>query len=107
MVQPPHWLKNKGVDQIVTEEHGKAQAEFKILADEEERGDSASNTMKLSAPMNQTWEMEIFWYSLACPVRLGFSPNVPIMVRFTNYAMALDTGYSKNFNTQASGQKGL
>ncbi|EEH07534.1 conserved hypothetical protein [Histoplasma capsulatum G186AR] len=66
MLQPPHWLTNKGVDQIVTEEYNKARMEFmNILADEEERGDGASNTMKLSTVMNQAWEMGTFWYSLA------------------------------------------
>ncbi|EEQ86121.1 uncharacterized protein BDCG_09390 [Blastomyces dermatitidis ER-3] len=66
MVQPPHWLTNKGVDQIVTEEYEKARVEFMtILTDEEERGDSASNTIKLSVIMNQAWEMGTFWYILA------------------------------------------
>ncbi|OJD26313.1 hypothetical protein ACJ73_02315 [Blastomyces percursus] len=48
MLQPPHWLTNKSVDQIMAEEYNKARVEFMhVLAEEEaeadQRGDYASN----------------------------------------------------------------
>ncbi|KAK2810378.1 hypothetical protein FQN50_003109 [Emmonsiellopsis sp. PD_5] len=67
MVQPPHWLTNKGVDQMVTDEYDKARVEFmNILKEEEElRGNDTRDAMKLSTLMQQTWERGMFWYSLA------------------------------------------
>ncbi|KKZ63773.1 hypothetical protein EMCG_01877 [[Emmonsia] crescens] len=67
MVQPPHWLTNKGVDQIVSEEYNEARMEFMniLIAEEERSGDSTTNMPKLSAIMNQAWETGAFWFGLA------------------------------------------
>lgn len=69
MVEPPYWLTNKGIDQILPDEYNKVRVEFMEILEEEERL-AASNTterggLRLADIMNQAWEMGTFWYTLA------------------------------------------
>ncbi|OBT45144.1 hypothetical protein VE00_04339 [Pseudogymnoascus sp. WSF 3629] len=69
MVEPPYWLTNKGVDQILPDEYNKVRVEFMTILEEEELL-AASNTtekggLRLADVMNQAWEMGTFWYTLA------------------------------------------
>ncbi|KFY17973.1 hypothetical protein V492_00223 [Pseudogymnoascus sp. VKM F-4246] len=69
MVEPPYWLTNKAVDQMLPDEYNKVRVEFMDILEEEERL-AASNTtegggLRLADIMNQAWEMGTFWYTLA------------------------------------------
>lgn len=76
MVQLPHWLANKAVDEIVPEEFDVVRSEFMaILTAEETQRCGYSESTKLSMPrlsnvMNSAWETGTFWYTLAL-----FSPT--------------------------------
>lgn len=78
MVQPPYWLTDKAVDQLVSEEYNESRLEFmNIFADVEEetfnslRGKSQTTTaFKLSTIMEETWQKGTFWFTLAL-----FSPT--------------------------------
>ncbi|KZF22308.1 hypothetical protein L228DRAFT_239293 [Xylona heveae TC161] len=70
LVNTPHWLTNKGIDQLVSPEYDVIRTEFMtILSDEEEKKSSAtpSNNLlpRLSNVMNRNWESGTFWYTLA------------------------------------------
>ncbi|KAE8354801.1 hypothetical protein BDV28DRAFT_163879 [Aspergillus coremiiformis] len=71
MIQPPYWLTNTAVDQIVSSEYNKIRLEFMSALTTEES--SASYTpcedfpvlLKLSQIMSAAWDQGTFWYSLA------------------------------------------
>jgi len=70
MVEPPSWLTNKGVDQILSDEYNEVRLEFmKILEEEEEklapRNVTEKGRLRLGDVMNQAWETGTFWYALA------------------------------------------
>jgi hypothetical protein len=70
MVRPPHWLTDKGVDEIVSSEYDEVRKEFmNILTAEEERYRQATsrrnNLPLLSEVLNSTWAAGTFWYTLA------------------------------------------
>lgn len=75
MVRPPHWLTNKGVDEIIADEYDEIRMHFMNILAAEERQQLISATSNkinrtailphLSDVMNRTWEMGTFWYTLA------------------------------------------
>lgn len=76
MLMPPHWLTNKGIDQLETSEYDSIRTEFMDILTEEEKehklelatsGEShnAELSLYLSDIMNLTWETGTFWYTLA------------------------------------------
>lgn len=72
MVSPPHWLTNKGVDQLDSAEYDSVRSEFMevMVAEERElappRMDGAGEIPpRLSDVMNRTWLSGAFWYTLA------------------------------------------
>ncbi|KAJ9259392.1 hypothetical protein DTO207G8_955 [Paecilomyces variotii] len=76
MLMPPHWLTNKGIDQLETSEYDSIRTEFMGILTEEEKehklelatsGEShnAELSLYLSDIMNRTWETGTFWYTLA------------------------------------------
>ncbi|KAK1141276.1 hypothetical protein N8T08_009179 [Aspergillus melleus] len=70
MIRTPHWLTDKGVDELVSTEYDAPRREFMaILATEEKTISSTTLTHdtlpSLSAVMDQTWATGAFWYTLA------------------------------------------
>ncbi|OBT48362.1 hypothetical protein VE00_01149 [Pseudogymnoascus sp. WSF 3629] len=69
MVEPPYWLTNKGVDQILPDEYNKVRVEFMSILEEEEllAGNNTTKRggLRLADVMNQAWETGTFWYTLA------------------------------------------
>jgi hypothetical protein len=70
MIRPPHWLTDKGVDELVSSEYDEIRREFMdILTVEEELNGLATsrgnNLPLLSEVMNRTWTAGTFWYTLA------------------------------------------
>ncbi|KAM5449394.1 hypothetical protein MaudCBS49596_004875 [Microsporum audouinii] len=66
LIHPPHWLTNKGVDEIEPEEYNKVRAEFMdILREEEESAEKSRGLPRLSEVMEQGWKLGTFWYNLA------------------------------------------
>lgn len=68
MIRPPHWLTNKGIDELALPEYDEARREFMDALIAEEKAISTSkkrNLPLLSDVMNRTWEAGTFWYTLA------------------------------------------
>ncbi|KFY46968.1 hypothetical protein V494_00261 [Pseudogymnoascus sp. VKM F-4513 (FW-928)] len=69
MVEPPYWLTNNAVDQILSDEYNKVRVEFMDILEEEERLAARNTTeregLRLADIMNRAWEMGTFWYTLA------------------------------------------
>lgn len=67
MVEPPYWLTNKGVDQIIAEEYDGVRMEFMdaMTAEENRIVGGARAVPLLSNVMKHSWEIGTFWYTLA------------------------------------------
>ncbi|TPX20345.1 hypothetical protein DIZ76_016233 [Coccidioides immitis] len=71
MVEPPYWLTNKSVDEMLSEEYDPLRKEFMAALAEEEIKvlkyitGVDSNMPRLSEVMEQAWTMGTFWYTLA------------------------------------------
>ncbi|EER28632.1 hypothetical protein D8B26_001096 [Coccidioides posadasii str. Silveira] len=71
MVEPPYWLTNKSVDNMLLEEYDPLRKEFMAALVEEERRISKCVTREdsdlplLSEVMEQAWTTGTFWYTLA------------------------------------------
>lgn len=96
MVEPPYWLTNKAVDQMLSEEHNPLRKEFMAaLVEEEERRSvlkHAGNTLRLSEVMQQAWTTGTFWYTLALS-----SPRGLFTLFYQHIQPLLSGGYTEEF----------
>jgi hypothetical protein len=95
MTEIPYWLTNQGVDQIATEEHDVARAEFMASMRAEEKKLDCTATAdasdkatppRLSDVLQHTWETGTFWYALALSSPTGlfgllYKQILPIFVK--------------------------
>jgi hypothetical protein len=103
MVRLPHWLTNKGVDEMTADEYNAIRVEFmNILAAEERRqlGSTASKDTNssealphLSDVMNRTWETGTFWYTLALS-----SPTGLFRIFHEHIRPLFTSDYAEEFN---------
>lgn len=103
MVRLPHWLTNKGVDEMTADEYNAIRVEFmNILAAEERHqlGSTASKDINnrealphLSDVMNRTWETGTFWYTLALS-----SPTGLFRIFHEHIRPLFTSDYAEEFN---------
>lgn len=99
MIQPPHWLTNRAVDQMDSGEYDEIRTEFmEILIAEEEQfscgrvgeHEAEEITPQLSVVMKRAWETGTFWYTLALSSPSG------LFALFDKYIQCKLTGKCKD-----------
>jgi hypothetical protein len=65
MIHPPYWLTNQAIDSISLEDYQNIHTEFMEALAEEELEAMPGSTPFLSPIMQQGWDRETFWCSLA------------------------------------------
>lgn len=98
MVQPPHWLTDKGIDQLVSAEYDTIRKEImSILATEEKKAAPPASKLQhlpsLPVVMGRTWATGGLWYTL------GLSSPSGLFTTFKEHIRPLFCrDYTEEFN---------